>query len=906
METSEQPLSLLATKLYIPRARGNLVARPALTNRLNAGLARKLTLISAPAGFGKTTLLTAWIAQADRPVAWLSFDEADNDPLRFLTYVIAALQTIYPDLGQTILLDLQSAESAAFDELLIRLVNELVAVPNEFVLAFEDYHLIQEPSIHSLVAFLLEHLPPPCHLIITSRADPPLPLARLRVRGELTELRANDLRFTRQEITDFFSQTQPIPLATADLATLEARTEGWAAGLQLAALSIQGKQAVEVSTFVKAFAGDHRYVLDYLVEEVLHQQPAPIQTFLLHTSVLNRLSGPLCEALLETGDGRFEIETKGYASGQEILEQLEVSNLFLVALDGQRIWYRYHRLFADFLRERLLRQIGQPEVATLYRRASAWCEDNDLLEEAITYTLAAEDWARAVQLVEQVATWMWQAAHYSAIKRWLETLPPEVLSASPQLCLWYAWALVLYGQFQAYKQPLQIAEQTWQVEENLAKLGQVFHVRTLAAYLQRDSAAILDNAQHALAYLDETHFMRELDRCFQAMGYLFAGQIATAQQRLLALQNERSAIRAPRLPLIIQSGLGEIKQHQGRLPEAIKIWQDINEVAGDRNPLLPIRLLGFLGELYYEQNDLAQAEAALQQSFEVAHRADRDIFALWSYVTWARLLWLTGQPTEALASLDRALSLVQNLDYPLPRRHLTAWRVRLQLAQGDVEAAEVWLADTGLAVDDDPAYPRQVEYLTLVRLLLAQAQPEQALHCLNRLLEAAEATGRLGDTVEMLALKALAHQADNAPDQAQAALAQALTLGQAGGYVRTFVDEGRPMAELLTTFPHKPAGVSQDYLNRLLSAFDLPSVVPPPQSEIENRKPKIQNLIEPLSERELEVLRLIVEGATNREVAQALVITVNTVKKHTTNIYGKLGVSNRLQAVTKARALNLL
>ena len=365
MSPSQEPPvieSMLATKLYIPRIRRNLVARQRLINQLNDGLHRKLTLISAPAGFGKTTLLAEWIPHSNRCVTWVSLDAADNDPIRFLTYFIAALQLLQPELAQPVLEQLNSPQPPPVESLLPQLLNHIAAFPDSFTLVLEDYHLIKTQSIHSSITFLLEHLPPRMHLIITSRADPSLPLARLRVRGQLTEIRAVDLRFSAEEISDFFNQIYRLQLGQNELVSLESRTEGWAAGLQLAALSLQEKQGAEVSAFVNAFAGDHRYVLDYLAEEVLHQQPEHIQQFLLQTSVLNRLSGALCDALI--GDQK--------ADSQVILEQLDLNNLFLVALDDQRIWYRYHHLFADFLRERLVRQVGEPGVAALRNRASAW------------------------------------------------------------------------------------------------------------------------------------------------------------------------------------------------------------------------------------------------------------------------------------------------------------------------------------------------------------------------------------------------------------------------------------------------------------------------------------------------------------------------------------------------------
>jgi LuxR family maltose regulon positive regulatory protein len=912
------PTPILTTKLYLPPPRPDAVLRTRLIARLNAGLHRKLALICAPAGFGKTTLLSAWLADCGRPSAWLSLDKGDSDPTRFLSYLVAALQTVAPTIGEGILRVLQSPQAPPIDAILTTLLNDIAALPDPFILVLDDYHAIDAQPVDQALAFLVEHLPPQFHLVIATREDPQLPLARFRARGQLTELRAADLRFTSTEAAAFLKEAMGLNLSAEDVAALETRTEGWIVGLQLAALSMQGQQ--DVTKFIALFTGSHRFVLDYLLEEVLQQQPAPIQHFLLRTSILDRLCGPLCDTVL--GD------PVGY--GQATLHAIERANLFLVPLDVERHWYRYHHLFGEFLRQRLMQDasLAGGGVAQLHTRASIWYEAQGLDLEALQHAAAAADPARVATLAERSWERMDSSFQSAAWCRWVRQLPETVLRARPVLCTQYAWALMDAGEVEASEARLRDAER-WLAapgapaavqdgtaepmavgaKEQLGALpARIAVIRAYLAQTQGDFAAAVRHAALALASTAAVEpLLRAQAQILIGMARWASGELEEAH-RAMADWIEHTR-QAGNLTFALASVfyLAEIRLSQGQLREAARIYRQFLQLVPPDDDAIrqaaPHLHLG-LALVAHEQGDEPTAALHLQTSKQRGERASLiDWPFRWS-LAQARIQESAGVWEAALDLLDAAERLyVKN---PVPDvRPVAAIKARIYLKQGRLVAAQAWATERGLSAADDLSYLCEFEHMTLARLLIARYRQERtdgdlhdALGLLARLLTAAEAGGRAGSVIEILLLQALAHETGGDLAQALVPLARALALAEPEGYVRLFVDEGLPLARLLRRMQEQ-GGSILPYLHTLLAAFGRqaelqPASVTPPPSE------------EALSEREREVLRLIAEGLSNQQLAARLYLSPHTIKVHTRNIYGKLGVTSRTQAVAKARALGIL
>jgi LuxR family maltose regulon positive regulatory protein len=915
-----QEMALLRTKLYIPPLRPELVSRPRLIERLNAGVHRKLTLISAPAGFGKTTLVSEWLAGCERPAAWLSLDESDNDPTRFLSYFIAALQTVEAEIGQGALSALQSPQLPPTESVLTALINEMAALPDAMILILDDYHLIEARPIHDALTFLLEHLPPQMHLVIATREDPRLPLARLRARGQLTELRATDLRFTSSEAAEFLNQVMGLDLSAEDISALERRTEGWIAGLQLAAISMQGRK--DATGFIESFTGSHHFVLDYLVEEVLEQQSESVQTFLLQTAILDRMTGPLCDALTGKDDG------------QATLEMLDRANLFIVPLDDERRWYRYHHLFADLLRQRLNR-IQPEQVSTLHRQAGTWYEDQGLATEALRHILAAGDFQWAGRVVEQVGTaTLWKWFDWTNLRYWLQQLPASLVHSRPRLCLLSAWVMDFSGQPEAIDPFLRSVEShlqdagdgglaaradrliattdaSWAVpplsKDVLSIMAEVTTIRAFTARVRDNLPGAIKLFHRALEMLpsQELH-LRAVITGGLADTYFVSGDILTAA----SLFPEASAIGWESgniyMASISMRRLAEVQVMRGFLHQAADTYMQMQHVLAKRGVQLAAvagnTCVG-MGELMREWNDLDAAVQQLREGIEHGQQVAAVRILLPGYVSLARALWALGDADGALSAIQEAMHVWE--EYHVRRLWgvppVSAYQARLWLAQGDVASTVQWAQEQGLCADGEISYQREVDHLTLARLLITQSNASEATGLLQRLLEAAEAGGRISRVIEILILQALAAQVGGDTTQAMATLEQALTLAEPEGFIRIFVDEGPPMARLL--YEALTRGIVPDYVRRLLAAF--PVAGPEEAAPLETQALK-SDLIEPLSERELEVLQLIAEGLTNPEIASRLFLSVHTVKAHTHNIYGKLGVHNRTQAVTRARALGVL
>ncbi len=911
-------IPILATKLYVPPPPPAVVPRPRLLERLNAGLHRKLTLIAAPAGFGKTTLVSAWVAGCRRPVAWLSLDEGDSDPIRFLAYLVMALRTIAPQIGAGVLGGLQSPQPPPTESLLTALLNEITTLPDPFLLVLDDYHVTEAPAVDAALTFLLEHLSAQMHLVIATREDPQLPLARLRARGQMTELRATDLRFTAGEAATFLNQVMGLDLAAADVTALETRTEGWIAGLQLAALSMRGR--ADIPGFIRAFTGDNRYIVDYLVEEVLRRQPAPVRNFLLQTAILDRLSGPLCEAV--TGQGE----------GQARLAALERGNFFVVPLDDQRHWYRYHHLFAEVLAAHL--RAEQPDqVATLHRRAGAWFEQQGAVAEAIRHALAAADFAHAADLVERAIPTLRSNRQEAALLGWLKALPDELVQNRPVLSALYGGALLASGELDGVEARLRDAER-WldppadgqaRLDASAAAMvivdaaafrrlpALIAIYRAGRAQVLGDVAATLQYARRALDLVPEDD---QLERggavALLGLAYWASGDLEAAHRAYT--EGMAKVQQAGHLSDAISGTIAraDIRLAQGHLREARKIYEHALQLAmAQGEPLLrgTADLYVGLSEFHRERDDLQAATQHLLHSQELGeHTGFPQNRSRWR-VAMARIREAHGDLAGALALLQEAERLYVRDFFPNVRP-VAAWTTRVWVAQGRLEEALGWARERGLSVEDDLSYLREFEHLTLARVLLARYKIDgaeraigEALGLLERLLQAAEAGGRIGSVIEILLLQALARQTQGDIPAALLPLERALTLAEPEGYVRLFVDEGVAMVQLLQAATQH--GIRPAYTGQLLAAL---AAVPQPSAGRSSLPPAPAPppLIEPLSQRELEVLRLLQTELSGPEIAQALVIGLSTVRTHTKGIYSKLNVTNRQAAVQRAAELGLI
>jgi LuxR family maltose regulon positive regulatory protein len=893
---------LLATKLHMPRLQVQLVPRTHLVERLQQGMECTLTLVSAPAGFGKTTLLAQWFAENGLPVAWLSLEPEDNDPTRFLSYLIAALQTLDAQLGTTALAMLLTPQPPLPEAVLAVLISEVTSRgAAEFALVLEDYHVITDESIQRGMTFLLEHLPPQIHLVLATRADPPFPLARLRAQGRLTEVRMADLRFGATETRLFLQDVMGLDLPPEAIATLERSTEGWIAGLQLAALSLQGR--ADVSAFMVAFSGSHRFVLDYLSEEVLARQPTSVQQFLLHTSILDRLSGPLCDAVREQ------------EGSQAMLEALERANLFVVPLDDERGWYRYHHLFAEVLRRHLLQ--AEPKLPpALHRRASAWYEQHELPVEAVQHTLAIPDVGLAARLIEPIALRLAFQGQIYMVLGWLDTLPEALIRTRPRLCVYYAVLLTFTNQLDAAEELLPEVErgiQEMPAEQAQPIMGWVLSTRAAIAAFSGDIEPAVSLARQALELLPETDRGGALVTTSRA--YLVSGDVTPASEREVAAAV--AWIRASSHLLAIEISiclLAHLHVLQGRLRQTAATYAQVMQVVPRPEVLQTMYSSLFyyfgLGDLLRECNDLEAAERHLLQGMTLVKGmlTLEPFVAILGYTALARLEQARGNARESLATLDALARLAEQRHFP-PHllAQVAAVRAQLELVQGNLAAAIRWAENCGLSMkDDDLPYSREDEYLALVRVRVAQARRypqnpllQDVLHLLDRLLGDAQAKARMSSVLEIFVLRALAEEAQGNRTSAISTLERALVLAAPEGYIRLFVDEGAPMLALLRQAQTRSR--VPGYVTTLLRAFgeqhDL--VLPPPS-------PPTSSLAEPLTEREREVLRLLLDGASNREIARRLVVSVNTVKRHVYNLCGKLGVQSRNQAIAHARTLNLL
>ena len=916
---------VLATKLYIPPTRPQLVPRPRLLERLNESLRSTpgVTLLSAPAGFGKTTLLSEWIDQKDEAihpsaftrsvhpsrVSWLSLDEGDNDPARFLTYLLAALQTIEANIGAGVFDRLRVPQPPPVESILTVLLNEITAIPDHFVLVLDDYHAIDSRAVDQALTFLLEHQPPQMHLVIATREDPDLPLARLRARGKLTELRAADLRFSLPEAAEFLNQMMGLRLSAQDIAALENHTEGWIAGLQLAALSMQGHQ--DTASFIQSFSGSHRFVIDYLVEEVLGQQPDSIQTFLLRTSILERMCGPLCDAVLGKDESRRmkdETKTTSEASSFRLhakrssfmLEYLDRANLFIVPLDNERRWYRYHHLFADLLRQRLqqsLASAGNAEnfVNELHIRASQWYEDNGFALEAFRHAAFTDDVERAERLIDGKGIPLHFSGGVTPILEWLASLPTEVMNARPSLWWRHAAMLLINGQTIGVGEKLQAAESalanilqgTEPDNETRNLIGQIAAARSTLALTRYDVETMLAQSDRALEYLSpDSRFTRATANWTRGYAYFLQGNRAASRQAFTEAISLSQRSGAMFTAILATIGLGNIQEVDNQLHQAAETYRRVIQWAGEHpQQIIHEAHLG-LARLLYEWNDLDAAEQHAQQSLILARQYEQviDRFIMCE-VFLARLKLAREDVAGASEILARADQSAHERNFVLRLPEIAAAQVRTFLRQGDMAAA---------------AHLAQTHDLPLSQALvyLARNDTSAALTVLQAYRQQVEAKNWQDEILKTMVLQALAYHAHGEKEEAIQILANALDLAEPEGFVRIFVDEGRPMAELLTRMKAERAGM-QEYIHKLLAALEK-------QKDIQPSIIASQPLVEPLSPRELEVLRLIAQGLSNDEIGKRLFLALDTVKGHNRRIYDKLQVQRRTEAVARARELGLL
>ena len=897
--------SIIATKLYILPPRPGIVLRPRLTEQMDAGLHRKLTLVSAPAGFGKTTLISEWVAGQRRPVAWLSLEEEESDPARFLTYLIAALRTVAPDVGVTALPAMQPGQPLPLEAILTALVNDISAITKDFILVLDDYHLVENPTVDKALSFLLEHLPPQLHLVITTREDPNLPLARLRVRDRLTELRASDLRFTPGEAAEFLNQVMGLSLSDGEMAALDKRTEGWIAGLQLASLSMRGTS--DVTGFIQAFTGDHRYIVDYLVEEVLNSRTDAIRRFLLQTSILDRLNGPLCDAVMDQ------------PGSQAQLESLQRGNFFLIPLDDRRHWYRYHHLFADVLQAHL--SMEHPEqLPILHRRASEWHEQNGSAAEAIRHALAGRDFERAANLIERALPATRQARQEAALLNWLQALPDDVVRHRPVLSAHYTGVLLQNGQLAGAEAHLLNAERwldggrqgqpVYADEEEFQRLpGVVAMYHAGLALFRGDVAGTMHHGGRVLELTQEDdHFVRGAALALMGLAAWTSGDLEKAHQ--MYARGMAYLGKAGHTSDVIGGfvTLSDIRLAQGRLREAQRNYERGLQLATQQGGALLRGAADMhvgLSDVYRERDELAIAARHLAESEALGELNGLPKHSYRWRVASARLLEAQGDLDGALDWLNEAEHVYMG-DFSPNIRPVAAMRARLWILSGRLAQAHDWAREQELSAGDDLGYLHEFEHLTLARLLLAQAGNDgsnrllgEALGLLERLGRAAEEGGRLGSAIEILALQALARHVQGDTEAALASLERALALAEPEGYARVFLDEGPAMAQLLAEAAER--GMMLNYAGKLSSAFAAWQ-----RGSAAGAIPSAPPGMEPLSQRELEILRLFQTELSGPEIARELVIALSTVRTHTKSIYGKLNVNSRRAAVNRAIELGLI
>ncbi len=907
---------LLQTKLYIPHSKSPRVSRPHLLGKLDCLRERKLALISAPAGFGKTTLLSEWIEQQGQQpplkFAWLSLDANDNNPARFLNYFIGALQQVDVTFTDEVLPVLQAFQISSIKEIWEILAVQIVSQSSQIALVLDDYQFIDAPIIHEGITYMLEQMPPCMHLVISTRADPPLPLSRLRVRGDLVELRVNDLRFSSEEIAGFLDLWLGKKLSTADQVEIGARTEGWIAGLQLAALAMQG--LVEkafgdediLSAFVHRLSGNTRFIMDYLVEEVLQRLPEELRSFLLQTSILEHLTAPLCDTI-----------TDGHGS-QVILDELEKTNLFLFPMDDERGWYRYHSLFADLLRSFL--QHDQPaKIPELHSKASAWYEGRGMMEEAIQHALKVPDPNEAARLMEKAAVSTLLSGEALTLQNWSKRISDEQARQRPLLFVCLAWAFLLSDKMEQADQYLSLVDQDQIFLSPSAPdlQGLVLSAYSMLAFFKGDYEIAIQYSRQALEQLppEQTYLRGVLAYSF-GCGYEMIGEDDVAFQSFQEARQISHAFGNRTVELSALKKLGDLHKRHGQLHQAVLSYQQALQLGRIREgQYLPIEAItvSALGQVLYEWNQLEEAERYLLQGVELSRKLDKPFALLSNLKNLALIRWVQGDRDNALHFFRETEQIMLEFPpHPSAAHQVALQQVRLYLQMGETQAAVRLAQLYGQKWKSGQAYTIESMAILWTRVWLAQDNTSEAIATLEHALPLARKAGRWGVIIELLVLQALALAMAHQLPSALAAVEEALNLAEPEGYTRIFLDEGEPMARLLRMVYRSKEKGAREYEAKLLEGLlsaeapELPVSPAFPTDMPVGKSVDHPVLIDPLGERELEVLRLIVEGYSNQEIAEKLFITLGTVKAHLSHIYTKLDVRSRTQAIVKANQLHLL
>jgi LuxR family transcriptional regulator, maltose regulon positive regulatory protein len=913
---------LIRTKLHMPFTRPGIVSRLRLQEQVGKGLHGLLTMITAPAGFGKTTLVASVVAAVEMPVAWLSLDRDDNQAGRFLSYLVAALQAADHMIGSEAAQFLATSEQALPETILTSLINDLDTTHQEMILVLDDYQFINSQAVHDEAAFLLEHCPNTLHVVIATRSDPPLPLARLRARGQMVELRAADLRFTEPEAAQFLNDVMELRLDSGSVAALEQRTEGWIAGLQMAAIAMQSHHSMrdreDIPGFIEGFSGTNRYILDFLLEEVLRREPEEVQAFLHKTAILTRLAGPLCDAVT------------GASGGQEMLERLERRNLFLVPLDDDRRWYRYHHLFADLLQARL-DQIYPGLAPQLHARAAAWYEQNGSVLEAIQHASMAPDDETVERLIEQNYLQMMNQGENSSIRYWMGKLSKEYVYRRPWLCLYEAFSRSWFGQLEEANLLLNEAEKRIRSDvttpDTQAMLGYHAYVQSRITAMQGDTHRAIELCHTARGYIPADNVGMQIETGITlGYEYFLYGDFFNANKTLNEMIRLCYTVGAINNPVAGYAILARMQVHQGRLHEAYELLQKatqlIQEAGGQYLGAIGLVEVG-IAALLYEWNEVEAALVRVKKGLDLLPYWGKADDLCLAYTTLSRIHLSQGNRAYAAAAIEKAAQVIQTCGvFSEARCAVETTQVNMWLGQGDRLAADRWVVALEERFDThDPfRFENELPHITQARILLAQNKPNEAIRLLSYLEESARASGRQGRLVKILILKALALKVLGEPTQMKIALMKSLELAEPGGYVRIFLDEGRPMQTLLAEgLTSTSPGPMRDYAVHLLSQFDaeLPVAAATQESASPAGSPSSSSggtpstgsgggLVEPLSPRELEVLYLMALGKTNQEIARQLIVAPGTVKAHTASIYRKLDVANRTEAAARARQLGIL
>lgn len=902
----EQREPLLRTKLLVPPMRAKRLARTSLIERINENLDKALILISAPAGFGKTTLLTEWVAQAGLPVAWLSLDAGDNDPNRFLCYVVAALNTALTEQEAPIFTTseamLQSVPPLPIQITLVSFLNDLLDIPEPFVLVLDDYQFITNPTIHEALTFILEHLPPHVHLILSSRVDPSLPLHRLRGRQQLAELRTDDLRFTTPETRDFLNAVMQLSLSNEQIATLEVKTEGWIVGLHMAALSMQGIS--DRSAFIQAFNGSHRYILEYLIEEVLNRQPEDIKAFLLRTSILDRLCSPLCDALIGN-DG----------ISQQILDYLERSNIFLIALDEVRTWYRYHHLFAEILRSFLEWSTGKEDIFALHKSASDWLDQHGFVEDAYRHAISAEAFHQAAWMIHNHFWAKMSQGELGVLQEWFACLPQDAVQSNPWLLIDKSWMLTFMGQTEGIEELLVAADNLLEdpeLPETKLQQGSIDLIRAYRYERLLDPVRAFEHAKRADRILPKTNFPWRLVIPFiLGRNYRARGRLNEAIEQFSEMIDTSKAQQIIWGVAVGCSDLAATLKIQGRLRTAAEVYlktlQYVNEHRADHFGNVVKIKVGY-ADLLREQNRLPEALDLIEESLESLGGWGNPNDIVEAYTTQAMIELAKGDLDKAQETIEKTRPYLANFPLFLENKlKINLVWLRIWLSHKNFDEAWLWIEErqhgTQPQYQETNLVNQEVEQIAIGRLLNAKGEPAEAQSMLTGLAEQAEAGCRIGNLVQILLLQALSLRAQGAFEPALDKLKKCLAFAEPEGYMRVFLDEGRPVEELLQASSKRVMGPLKTYIDKLINAFKMPADKP---ADLSTYPFQPGLLIEPLTGREAEVLRLLAAGLSNQEIAEKLILSEGTIKTHTHNLYGKLGVQSRTRAIARAKELNLI